>query len=309
MYETFYGLQEPPFHVTADPAFLFPSQQHREALDHLTYGIRQRLGFIAVTGEVGCGKTTVIKALLAQLPDSVRTSLLLNPTLSDLQLLEAIVQDFGLPWLQREEAAAPRPSGQPARKTRAALMAALNRFLLEQQAQGRTAVLIIDEAQTLATRTLEQIRLVSNLETPKDKLLQIILVGQPELDDTLSDPRLRPLRQRIAVRCRLQPLAAGEVGAYIAHRLRVAGAVEGRPAFTPEAVALVARYSGGLPRTINHICENALLAGFIRETMTIDETLVRRAIDTVDGAAGQLTEALGESDHGRLAESAIPLPR
>lgn len=294
MYETFYGLREPPFHVTADPAFLFPSSQHREALDHLTYGIRQRLGFIAVTGEVGCGKTTVVKALLAQLPDSVRTSLIVNPTLSDLQLLEAIVEDFGLP---------------PARKTRAALMAALNRFLLDQQTQGQTAVLIIDEAQTLTARTLEQIRLLSNLETTKEKLLQIILVGQPELEETLNDLRLRPLRQRIAIRCRLQPLAAEEVGAYIAHRLHVAAAAEGRPAFTPEAVALIAEYSRGLPRTINHVCENALLAGFVRETMTIDHPLVRHAIETLEGAAAQRMEDLGESDLRRVAESPVPLAR
>ena len=301
MYETLYGLREPPFHVTADPAFLFPSQQHRDALDHLTYGIRQRLGFIEVTGEIGCGKTTVVKALLAQLPDSVCTSMLFNPVLSDVQLLEAIVQDFGL-------APAPcLPAGR--RKTRAALMAVLNGFLLEQQSRGRTAALIIDEAQTLASRTLEQIRLLSNLETPKEKLLQIILVGQPELSDKLTDPRLRPLRQRIAIRCRIRPLAAEEVGAYIAHRLRVAGAAEGRPAFTPEAVALIAQYSRGLPRTINHVCENALLAGFLQETMTIDHALVRQAIDTLEGATAQPTEALNESDHGRLAESPVPLSR
>lgn len=294
MYKTFYGLREPPFHVTADPAFLFPSQQHRDALAHLTYGIRQRLGFLEVTGEVGCGKTTVVKALLAQLPDSVRTSILFNPTLSDVQLLEAIVQDFGLP---------------PGRKTRVALMAALNRFLLDQQSQGRTAALIVDEAQTLAPRTLEQIRLLSNLETPKQKLLQIILVGQPELADKLTDPLLRPLQQRIAIRCRILPLAAEEVGAYIAHRLRVAGAAEGRPAFTPAAVALVARYSRGLPRTINHVCENALLAGFIQETMTIDPSLVHQAIETLEGVVPQPMEDLGESDHGRLAENSVPLPR
>ncbi|MBI4227868.1 MAG: AAA family ATPase [Candidatus Omnitrophica bacterium] len=295
MYEMFYGLREPPFHVTADPAFLFPSRQHREALDHLTYGIQQRLGCLVVTGEVGSGKTTVIKTVLAQLPaDSVRTSLLLNPTFSDVQLLEAIVQDFGI---------------APGRKTRAALMDALNRFLLDQQGHGRTAVLIIDEAQTLAARTLEQIRLLSNFETQKEKLLQIVLVGQPELDDQLADPRLRPLRQRVAVRCRIAPLAEGDVGAYIAHRLRVAGAAADRPRFTPEATRLIARQSRGLPRAINHVCENALLAGFVRETMTIDAPLVRDAIDMLEGLASQPTEELHESDHRRLAESPVPAAR
>lgn len=283
MYETFYALREPPFHVTADPAFLFPSRQHRDTLDQLAYGIRQRLGFLVVTGEVGCGKTTIIKALLGQLPaEAVRTALLLNPAFSDVQLLEAITQDFGL---------------TPTRKTRAALMEALNRFLLEQHAQGRTAALIVDEAHTLSARTLEQIRLLSNLETPKDKLLQLVLVGQPELDEQLTDPRLRPLQQRIAIRCRIAPLAADDVGAYIAHRLRVAGAAEGRPRFTPDAVAQIARLSRGLPRAINHLCENALLAGFVQDVMTIDEGLIHRAMETLEGTY--------ESDHGRLAESAV----
>lgn len=292
MYQAFYALRELPFHVTADPAFLFPSRQHRDTLEHLAYGIRQRLGFLVVTGEVGCGKTTVIKALLAELPaDAVRTSVLLNPAFSDVQLLEAIIQDFGL---------------TPGRKTRAGLMDALNRFLLEQQAHGRTAALVVDEAQTLAPRTLEQIRLLSNLETAKEKLLQIVLAGQPELDLQLTDPRLRPLRQRVAIRCRIEPLAENEIGAYIAHRLRVAGAAPDRPRFTPEAVALIARYSRGLPRAINHVCENALLAGFVQDAMTIDDRLIHHAIDTLDGAS-QPTEVLDERDHGRVAESAVPV--
>lgn len=289
MYETFYGLREPPFHVTADPSFLFPSPQHREALDHLTYGIRQRLGFIEITGEVGSGKTTIVKALIIQLPASVCTSVILNPNLSDIQLLEAIVRDFGL---------------EPARKTRVGLMTALNTFLLEQQGQGRTAALIIDEAQTLSPRTLEQIRLLSNLETPKEKLLQIVLVGQPELATKLADARLRPLRQRIAIRYRLMPLPDLAVGEYIAYRLRAAGAAPGRPAFTPEAVAAIAQYSRGLPRTINHVCDKALLAGFIRETMTIDAHLVHLAIHALEGPTEirGVTEEPHESDHRRPAK-------
>lgn len=294
MYESFYGLREPPFHVTADPAFLFLSRQHRDAINHLNYGIQQRLGFIEVTGEVGTGKTTVVKALLNQLPDSVSTSLILNPALSNVQLLEAIVHDFGL---------------QPARKTQAGLMDTLNQFLLEQQGRGRTAALIIDEAQTLSARLLEQVRLLSNLETPKEKLLQIILVGQPELSAKLAHPILRPLQQRIAVRCRMLPLAADEIGDYITHRLRVAGAQPGRPTFTAEAVALIAQYSQGLPRTINHVCDKSLLAGFVHETVTIDRPLVHQAIDTLEGKP-EPKEDDRESDFRRLTESAAtPDPR
>ena len=286
MYEAFYGFRESPFHVTADPAFLFPSRHHREALDHLQYGIRQRLGFIEVTGEVGSGKTTVVKALLSQLPHHVSTSLILNPVLSDLQLLAAIVKDFGL---------------DPPR-TRVALMASLNQFLLEQRGRGRVAVLIIDEAQTLAPRTLEQVRQLSNLETPKEKLLQIILVGQPELSAKLLNPLLRPLRQRIAIRCHLQPLTVAEVGDYIAHRLRVAGALPNRPAFTAEAVDAITQYSRGLPRAVNHVCDKALLAGYVHESITIDLPMVRRAIETLEGQSSEPQEATDESHRRRIEE-------
>ena len=286
MYETFYGLREPPFHVTADPSLLFPAPQHREALDHLTYGIRQRLGFIEITGEVGSGKTTITKALVAQLPASVSTSLILNPCVSGAQLVKAIVRDFG---------------AEPARGARLTALEALNRFLLDQRAQGRTSVLIIDEAQTLTAKTLEQVRLLSNLETAKEKLLQIILVGQPELAAKLADPRLRPLRQRIAVRYRIGPLSRRDVGQYIAHRLRAAGAQPDRPAFTEEAVEAIAEYSHGLPRTINHVCDKALLVGFVREMGTIDVTLVRQAIQTLEGHSETLDD---ERDYRRPAESA-----
>jgi len=291
MYEAFYGLREPPFHVTADPAFLFLSQQHREALDHLEYGIQQRLGFLEITGEVGSGKTTVIKAMVLRLPAAVRTAVILNPNLSDVQLLEAIVRDFGL---------------EPAHATRGALMASLNDFLLEQWRQGRTTVLIIDEAQTLSARALEQIRLLSNLETDKAKLLQIVLVGQPELSAKLAVPLLRPLRQRIAVRYHIQPLDLPEIGDYIAHRLRAAGARGHRPAFTPEAIQAVARYSRGLPRAINHLCDKALLAGFVRETSTIDAPLIQQAIAALEGSV-DAQEDTDELDYRRLTEgSATP---
>lgn len=288
MYEPFYHLREPPFHVTADPSFLYLSHPHREALDHLTYGIRQRLGFIEITGEVGSGKTTLIKALVARLAEVACTSVILNPTLSDLQLLEAILQDFGL---------------EAPRHTRAAFMQTLNHFLLGQQGRGRTSVLMIDEAQTLTPRTLEQIRLLSNLETYKEKLLQIVLAGQPELAAKLSDPLLRPLRQRIAVRYRLRPLTVAEVGEYIAHRLQIAGGRPGVPAFLPEAVEAIAVYSRGLPRAINQVCDKTLLAGFVREIMTIDRSLVQQAIHALEGIPTASEEVTHESDYRRVAES------
>lgn len=291
MYESFYGFHEPPFHVTADPSFLYPSGQHQEALDHLSYGIRQRLGFIVITGEVGCGKTTLMKTLLTQLPETVTTAVIFNPDLSGTQMLEAIVQDFGL---------------QPTRKTRTALMNALNQFLLDQQRQNRVPVLMIDEAQALSSKTLEQVRRLSNLETIKDKLLQIVLIGQPELDAKLEEPLLRPLKQRIAIRYRLSPLSAEEVGSYIRHRLQKAGAVADRPYFTDNAIQKIYRYSGGLPRAINHVCDKALLAGFVKESFTVDEALVHQAIGIIEGRT-QTPEAENEFDRRRIEESATEI--
>ena len=263
MYESFYRFREKPFHVTADPTFLYLSHHHQEALNHLTYGIRERLGFLMITGEVGTGKTTLAKTLIEKLPSSVKTALILHPTLNSTQLLRAVLKDFGLP-----------PTGA----SRAHLLQAIETFLLAQAASASDAVLVVDEAQALSPSALEQIRLLSNIETPKRKLLQIVLIGQPELDERLNrDPRLRALHQRIAVRYRIPPLAEEEVASYIEHRIQIAGE-KGVPSFTRAAISRIAEISQGIPRRINRICDQALLAGFVRDSLTIDESMVEQAL-------------------------------
>ncbi|MBI3317711.1 MAG: AAA family ATPase [Candidatus Omnitrophica bacterium] len=263
MYEAFYGFRERPFHVTADPTYLFPSEAHQEALDHLLYGIRQRLGFLMITGEVGTGKTTLAKTLVDQLEKPAKTALILSPVVSGAQLLRMILRDFGV-----------LTNGS----TRGALLARIEAFLLEQAATGGVGVLILDEAQALSVSTLEQLRLLSNIETPKAKLLQIVLVGQPELEERLSaDRRLRALNERIVVRYAIQPLKEEEVALYIRHRLQVAGAREGIPRFTEEAIRGIVRASQGIPRRINRICDEALLAGYVRESTLIDASMIAGA--------------------------------
>ena len=263
MYQVFYGLREKPFHVTADPAFLYPSRHHQEALNQLRYGIGERLGFLMITGEVGTGKTTLAKALVNELASPTKTALILNPNFSGGQLLKVILQDFGL---------------ELRGSTRGEMIQILEQFLLSQASQGGVAVVIVDEAQALSSSALEQVRLLSNVETPKAKLLQIVLVGQPELEDRLAtDRRLRALGQRIAVRCQIHPLAEDEVASYIEHRLRVAGG-QGFPQFTAGAIHLIAHTSQGIPRRINLLCDRALLAGFVRESHSIDESMIEDSI-------------------------------
>ena len=277
MYEAFYGFREKPFHVTADPTFLFPSRHHQEAMAHLLYGVRERLGFIMITGEVGPGKTTLAKALVHRLEGPVRTALILNPSYTGPQLLRAVLRDFGL---------LPNPEAQGPHSTRTLpgkgeLLARLEQFLLHQAERGGNAALILDEAQALSVSALEQVRLLSNVETPKRKLLQIVLLGQPELTQRLaSDTRLRALQQRVAVRYQIQPLEEQEVAEYIRHRLHAAGFEPG-PLFTEGAVNLIARAAHGIPRQINLLCDQALLAGFVRETRQINETIVDQVLSSV----------------------------
>ena len=270
MYEKYYGLKEKPFSLTPDPGYLFFSEKHREALAHLEYGIKERQGFILITGEVGTGKTTICRALLNRIDQRVRTSLILNPRLSGFQLLQAIVEDFGV---------------APETRSRRKLFQQLNSFLLAQSSSGVTPVLILDEAQGLAPDLLEEIRIVSNMETEKSKLLQIILVGQPELRDKINSPSLRQLRQRIAIRYHILPLDRGETSAYIEHRLRVAGADDG-VCFHPLATDRIFAYSAGIPRLINLVCDKSLLAGFVRETKCITDDLAETAIRELE--AGML---------------------
>ncbi len=261
MYQEFYGFRERPFHVTADPSFLYPSRHHQEAMAHLLYGIRERLGFLMITGEVGTGKTTLAKALVQRLENPSRTALILNPVMSGAELLRAIARDFCVFPTARHS-------------SRGEVLRALEEFLLRSAESGSTAVLIIDEAQTLSASTLEQVRLLSNVETAKQKLLQIVLIGQPELAHRLdTQARLRALAGRIAVRYEIQPLEEQEVGEYIEHRLQNA-AGEARPFFTPEAVRRIARLSGGIPRRINLLCDQALVAGFVRESREISGAMV-----------------------------------
>lgn len=270
MYLDYYGLSEPPFDITPNPRFLFFSAKHREAFNHLLYGIRERKGFVQLTGEVGAGKTTVCRSMLEQLGGTFETALILNPVLDPDQLMKAIAMEFGLSvhGLDRLET-----------------VAALNQFLLGLVEQQKDAVLIIDEAQDLTDELLEQVRLLSNLETYDRKLLQIVLMGQPELRDRLNQHKLRQLRQRITVRYHLRPLKRGEVGQYIQHRLQVSGA-NGAPYFTAPAIWRIYRYSQGIPRLVNAICDKCLLAGFVQQVERIDYRMVGMAIRELEGDFG-----------------------
>ena len=268
MYKDYYGLNEEPFRITPDPRFLYLTAQHREALNHLLYGIRERKGFICLTGEVGAGKTTLCRALLNHLGGRYHTALILNPMLTGTQLLRAIVQEFGI---------------QTKRLDRLGYLNVLNQFLLEINGAGGDAVVIIDEAQDMPLETLELTRLLGNLETNTQKLLQIVLVGQPELRKRLTKPRLRQLAQRITVRFHLGQMTQDETAHYIAHRLQVAGRVE--PECTPAiefdrgAIKEIYRFSRGTPRLVNAIGDKALLAGYVHRTGQIDRRLVALAAD------------------------------
>ena len=267
MYLQYYGLSEAPFDITPNPRFLFYSAKHREAFNHLLYGIRERKGFVQLTGEVGAGKTTLCRAMLEQLDGHYATALILNPVMSAEELVKAIAVEFGLPvnGLDRLET-----------------LSKLNLFLLDLVEKQREAVLIIDEAQDLTDELLEQVRLLSNLETDNRKLLQIVLMGQPELRDRLNNPRLRQLRQRITVRYHLQPLCRFEVSQYIQHRLVVSGA-KGAPYFTQPALWRVFNYSKGIPRLVNAICDKALLAGFVQQQERIGFGMIGRAVRELEG--------------------------
>jgi len=266
MYLEFYGLKELPFNITPDPRFLFYSSQHREAFDHLVYGIEHRKGFIELSGEVGSGKTTLCRAVLANLSKRVKTALILNPALSGSQLLQAILNDFGLSCNRRD---------------RLSCIETLNTFLLEQTLQGNNVAVIIDEAQDLKASVMEEIRLLSNLETDQHKLMQIVLAGQPELRTRLAKSELRQLRQRIMVRCRLNPLAESDTANYIAHRLKVAGAKDG-VGFDDKAVHRVYEYSQGTPRMINALCDRVLIAGYVAGKRKLGAEEVERALEDME---------------------------
>ena len=269
MYTSFFGLQEKPFAITPDPRYLYLSERHAEALAHLLYGINEAGGFIQLTGEVGTGKTTIIRSLLEQLPAHADVALILNPRVTPAEFLLTICEELRI------------PVPEPGRGSVKLLMDLIGRRLLDTHARGRRVVLIVDEAQNLSAHTLEQVRLLTNLETATTKLLQIILIGQPELRDLLARPELRQLAQRITARYHLNPLSSEESGGYVKHRMRVAGATA--ETFTPASLREVHRLSGGVPRIINVICDRALLGAFTHEDHRVSGTLVRDAAAQVYG--------------------------
>jgi len=267
MYTEFFGLAERPFNITPDPRYLFFSRGHREAWEHILFGIEERKGFIQITGEVGAGKSTLCRAVLEELGEGYATALILNPVMTGIQLVRTILRELGL---------------DAGGNDRVRLVERLNTFLLESAAASRDVVLFIDEAQDMSDALLEEVRLLSNLETDDRKLLQIVLIGQPELRDKLDQKGLRQLRQRITVRYHLGPLGRSETEAYILHRLNVAGS-NGRPAFTPWAMRAIHRYSGGVPRLINAVCDAALLAGYSDGVDTLGWSQIRRAVASLEG--------------------------
>ncbi len=267
MYEAYFSLEDPPFVLTPDPRFLLRSKGHHEILASLLYGITSQKGLMALIGDVGTGKTTLCRALLRELPEDVQSALVLNPHLSDTELIGTILDDLGV---ERRGA------------SRGELMTALSQYLLTAGSEGKTVVVIVDEAQQMSVEALEQIRLLSNLETATRKLLQIVLVGQPELEEKLKLRELRQLDQRVAIRCYLGPLPKKETFRYIEHRLRIAG-LPGAVPFTRGAMARIHRYSRGIPRVINMVCDRALMAAFSTRVREVTPALVTTAIGNLEG--------------------------
>jgi general secretion pathway protein A len=267
MYEQHYGFREAPFQLTPDPRFLYLTRSHRDALAYLTYGIKERKGILVLTGEVGVGKTLTVRALLAALPENVATAVVMNARLNFKQLLYLALLDFGV---------------TPLRRTKVDLLLKLQEFLLGLSEKDATALLVIDEAQTLSPESLEEVRLLSNLETTTHKLLQVLLVGQPELKETLSQHSLRQLRQRIPGICDLSRLPPESVGEYIEHRLNVSSDGRCVGLFTRGAIYEIARNTEGIPRRINQTCDRALLVGYARGAERITEDHVREAVREIE---------------------------
>jgi putative secretion ATPase (PEP-CTERM system associated) len=280
MYERFYNLHERPFNLSPDPEYVYPSRVHTEALGHLRYGIEGRAGFVVITGEIGSGKTTLLQTTLRGIDRRTSVARLVSTRLDDRELIEAVMLDFGLE--------------PPPGRSKPYLLRDLARFLVELRRSGRLALLVIDEAQNLSADALEEIRMLSNLETEKSKLIQIVLVGQPNLHDLLNQPQLEQLRQRVTVRYHLRPLDPGETASYINHRLRKAAI--GTPlVFPPEATDLIGRASGGLPRKINVIADAVLLFGYGEDKRAIDAELVREVIAELES-----TGVLGTAPAGAV---------
>lgn len=292
MYKEFLGLDEPPFNLTPDPRFLYMSRRHRDALASLIYGIKERKGFIALTGEIGSGKTTLCRAFLRELdPDAINVALVLNSFLGEMDLLRSINDELGI---------------SSTAETKKGLIDALNEYLLEENEKGKTTALIIDEAQNLAPAVLEQIRMLGNLETESSKLLQIVLIGQPQLGDLLALPELEQLAQRITVRFHIGPLRKDEIYHYIRHRLHVAGA-KINVSLTPAALNRIFNYSKGIPRRINVLCDRALLAAYVAGKFQVDAKMVAESEKELGARRGASLFGLGFFSPGVRKAAALVL--
>lgn len=279
MYRAFYGLIRRPFEMTPDPSFLYLGEAHREGLAMLQYAVESRKGFVLLTGEVGTGKTTLLHSLLSQLDARTHSAFVFNPRLKPIDFLKVVFDEFGIE--------------EPCRSKGDYLMA-LNRFLIERLERDEPTLLIVDEAQNLSAEMLEEIRLLSNLETPTSKLLQIMLVGQPELAAMLSRPELRQLRQRIVLRHQLRPFSAPECASYIDERLRLAGYTD-KALFDRGALREIHEVTGGIPRLVNIVCDGALLLGFAREMPQIGrKAIIEVARDLELGSGGRPAEETGD---------------
>ena len=283
MYREFYGLVRAPFQMTPDPSFLYLGETHREGLAMLHYALEARKGFVALTGEVGTGKTTLVHALLSQLKSTTPSAFIFNPRLEPLDFLRMLFDEFHI---------------QVACRTKAEYLMALNHFLIDCLSRDQVALLIIDEAQNLSAEMLEEVRLLSNLETPTSKLLQIMLVGQPELNEMLDRPDLRQLRQRIVLRHHLRPFVAEEVDHYVEERLRLAG-YTGRGIFNRSARKELLAVTGGVPRLVNVICDSALLLGYSRELEEIGPDIIREAAVELRMVAPETPKWAGSERSGR----------
>ncbi len=284
MYRPFYGLRDIPFSLTPDPRYLYFTASHREVMANLHYGIQHGRGLIVATGEVGTGKTTTLRSMLARLDRSVLTAYIFNPGLTVAEFYHYLSTSFGITQYA----------------SKSDLLMKLGRLLTMRHSRGLRSVLIVDEAQGLSHELLEEIRLLLNFETYTEKQLQIILAGQPELRQVLNDPALRQLKQRISLRCEIKPLRAEEVSAYIRTRLKVAGATR-LDIFTPEAMALIFRASEGVPRLINNICDNALLTGFAMSAPQITPQIITEVIESLD-----LLQPMIEDDPEQAMQSGLP---
>jgi general secretion pathway protein A len=291
VYKTFFGLKEAPFSVNPDPRYLFLTRHIQEALACLTYGISERKGFILLTGEVGTGKTTILNRLLDWLHGQrIATSFIFNPQFTVPEFFNFMMNDFGL------------PSGV---EMKSQILIRLNQWLLERYEANERAVLIVDEAQTVSPQLLEEIRLLTNLETPREKLLQIVLAGQPELEENLDQPQLRQLRQRITIRAKTRPLDSDETRRYITERLRIAGSDQG-DIFTPESIESIHEYARGIPRVINVLCEHALISSFVEQRNPIPREIVDEvAADFRLHRVEQTFQQMPLTDTSRVSDASV----